>query len=268
MCVQSLRSFPPRTRGSTAPKIARWYFSLSFSLLEIGWSWGNGRGDGVTSHRCKQENTESSLFCVVHEEEKKRRGARISGRDGAVLLDRLLGIQSHMTIRRAPEWGLTARGQLPRVEAPASADDGGAHPRRPGDGKLDRGAHASGTKPSPGAPTCHQIVRTHRTGERRRPTRKLFFFLCRSPNMTAPLPRLGVSPRRAVLPVPSGSSLRISPLRPAASCLRPFHASAPRRRSGQHFDTLRFVQKLQDEGFTEEQAAALMKVLNDVMEER
>lgn len=35
-----------------------------------------------------------------------------------------------------------------------------------------------------------------------------------------------------------------------------------------HFDTLKFVQKLKDEGFTEDQAVALMKVLNDVIEER
>ena len=48
---------------------------------------------------------------------------------------------------------------------------------------------------------------------------------------------------------------------------RSFHASAPRRRD-HHFDTLRFVQRLQEEGFTEEQSVAMMKVLNDVIEER
>ncbi|KAH6854159.1 hypothetical protein B0I37DRAFT_361219, partial [Chaetomium sp. MPI-CAGE-AT-0009] len=47
---------------------------------------------------------------------------------------------------------------------------------------------------------------------------------------------------------------------------RSFHASAPRRRD-HHFDTLRFVQRLQEEGFTEEQSVAMMKVLNDVIEE-
>ena len=35
-----------------------------------------------------------------------------------------------------------------------------------------------------------------------------------------------------------------------------------------HFDTLKFVQKLKDEGFTEDQAVAMMKVLGDVIEER
>ncbi|KAL9079781.1 MAG: hypothetical protein Q9157_001353 [Trypethelium eluteriae] len=34
-----------------------------------------------------------------------------------------------------------------------------------------------------------------------------------------------------------------------------------------HFDTLKFVQRLKDEGFTEEQAVAMMKVLSDVIEE-
>jgi hypothetical protein len=48
---------------------------------------------------------------------------------------------------------------------------------------------------------------------------------------------------------------------------RSFHASAARQRD-HHFDTLRFVQRLQEEGFTEEQSEAMMKVLNDVIEER
>ncbi|KAK4149074.1 hypothetical protein C8A00DRAFT_38332 [Chaetomidium leptoderma] len=47
---------------------------------------------------------------------------------------------------------------------------------------------------------------------------------------------------------------------------RSFHASAARQRD-HHFDTLRFVQRLQEEGFTEEQSVAMMKVLNDVIEE-
>lgn len=48
---------------------------------------------------------------------------------------------------------------------------------------------------------------------------------------------------------------------------RAFHATALRQRD-HHFDTLKFVKRLQSEGFTEEQAAAMMKVLNDVIEER
>jgi len=41
-----------------------------------------------------------------------------------------------------------------------------------------------------------------------------------------------------------------------------------RRAKDHHFDTLKFVQRLQDEGFSEEQAVAMMKVLGDVVEER
>ncbi|KAJ9645158.1 Protein fmp32, mitochondrial [Coniosporium apollinis] len=47
---------------------------------------------------------------------------------------------------------------------------------------------------------------------------------------------------------------------------RPFSATAHLSRD-HHFDTLKFVQRLQDEGFSEEQAKAMMKVLSDVIEE-
>ncbi|KAJ4296173.1 Protein fmp32, mitochondrial [Collariella sp. IMI 366227] len=71
------------------------------------------------------------------------------------------------------------------------------------------------------------------------------------------------------------STLRDSARRPTRSpssivrnpaLRRSFHATAARRRD-HHFDTLRFVQRLQEEGFTEEQSVAMMKVLNDVIEE-
>ncbi|KAB5580201.1 DUF1640-domain-containing protein [Coniochaeta sp. 2T2.1] len=51
-----------------------------------------------------------------------------------------------------------------------------------------------------------------------------------------------------------------------AGLRRAFHASAPRQRD-HHFDTLKFVQRLQEDGFTEDQSVAVMKVLNDVIEE-
>lgn len=47
---------------------------------------------------------------------------------------------------------------------------------------------------------------------------------------------------------------------------RAFHASAIMSRD-HHFDTLKFVQRLKNEGFSEEQAVAMMKVLNDVIQE-
>ncbi|CAL3964114.1 hypothetical protein PZA11_001546 [Diplocarpon coronariae] len=47
---------------------------------------------------------------------------------------------------------------------------------------------------------------------------------------------------------------------------RAFHATARRSRD-HHFDTLKFVQRLKEEGFTEAQSVAMMKVLSDVIEE-
>lgn len=65
----------------------------------------------------------------------------------------------------------------------------------------------------------------------------------------------------------SPSCVKPRPTRTGAALgRRRFHASAPARRD-HHFDTLKFVQRLQSEGFTEEQSVAMMKVLNDVIEE-
>ncbi|RKF64374.1 Protein FMP32, mitochondrial [Erysiphe neolycopersici] len=47
---------------------------------------------------------------------------------------------------------------------------------------------------------------------------------------------------------------------------RVMHTTARKYRD-HHFDTLRFVQRLQEEGFTEAQSVAMMKVLSDVIEE-
>jgi Protein of unknown function (DUF1640) len=47
---------------------------------------------------------------------------------------------------------------------------------------------------------------------------------------------------------------------------RAFRASSVRTRD-HHFDTLKFVQRLKSEGFSEEQAVATMKVLDDVIQE-
>lgn len=46
-----------------------------------------------------------------------------------------------------------------------------------------------------------------------------------------------------------------------------FHATEPQCKD-HYFDTLKVVQRLQSEGFTEEQSVAMMKTLNDVIEER
>ncbi|EFZ00778.2 Protein FMP32, mitochondrial [Metarhizium anisopliae] len=62
------------------------------------------------------------------------------------------------------------------------------------------------------------------------------------------------------------SPRRPSPAKPSPVLSRLFHATAQRQRD-HHFDTLKFVKRLQGEGFTEEQSVAMMKMLNDVIEE-
>ncbi|EHK47631.1 hypothetical protein TRIATDRAFT_157349 [Trichoderma atroviride IMI 206040] len=52
----------------------------------------------------------------------------------------------------------------------------------------------------------------------------------------------------------------------APALRRGFHATSRQCRE-HHFDTLKFVQRLKDEGFTDEQSVAMMKVLNDVIQE-
>lgn len=61
------------------------------------------------------------------------------------------------------------------------------------------------------------------------------------------------------------SATRSSSSIPALS--RAFHATSLRARD-HHFDTLKFVKRLREDGFTEEQSVAMMKVLSDVIEER
>jgi hypothetical protein len=46
-----------------------------------------------------------------------------------------------------------------------------------------------------------------------------------------------------------------------------FSATTTRPRD-HHFDTLKFVERLKQENFTQEQAEAMMKILSDVIEER
>ncbi|KAJ5224129.1 hypothetical protein N7468_008671 [Penicillium chermesinum] len=89
-------------------------------------------------------------------------------------------------------------------------------------------------------------------------------------------PQLGISGarRRSVYAVPSqrpeptGNPVRhngvyVAAFKPAH---RAFHAT-PACQRDHHFDTLRFVKRLQAEGFSEEQAVAMMRVLNDIIQE-
>ncbi|KAF5678070.1 myosin heavy chain A [Fusarium heterosporum] len=73
--------------------------------------------------------------------------------------------------------------------------------------------------------------------------------------------------RRSFVSFQAGPAPRCySPQFASPTIKRAFHATTLKQRD-HHFDTLKFVKRLQDEGFTEEQSAAMMKVLNDVIEE-
>lgn len=91
--------------------------------------------------------------------------------------------------------------------------------------------------------------------------------------------------RRASFSSLSGASLTVSPSLSSSShpvntpirhngvyvavfkpARRAFHSSTIMSRD-HHFDTLKFVQRLKNEGFSEEQAVAMMKVLNNVIQE-
>ena len=70
----------------------------------------------------------------------------------------------------------------------------------------------------------------------------------------------------SILGEPSYSPIQ-STNQPSHLSIRNFSRTSTRHRD-HHFDTLRFVSRLRQEGFTEEQAVSLMKVLSDVIEER
>ena len=73
-----------------------------------------------------------------------------------------------------------------------------------------------------------------------------------------------LSPWRIAQP---GKSLSVPPRSTIIPKLRKLHTTAPCHRDHQ-FDTLKLVQRLQDEGFTEQQSVAVMNILSDVIEER
>lgn len=74
---------------------------------------------------------------------------------------------------------------------------------------------------------------------------------------------LSSSPNRQCRQVGPQSSIRPGSIATSQRC---FSATAARARD-HHFDTLKFVQRLKDEGFTTEQSEAMMRVLSDVIEE-
>lgn len=74
------------------------------------------------------------------------------------------------------------------------------------------------------------------------------------------------------LALPSLAPLRQRPLLARCSDIARIHqqqcfSTTPTLSRDHHFDTLKFVQRLKDEGFSEEQSKAMMLVLSDVIEE-
>jgi hypothetical protein len=85
-----------------------------------------------------------------------------------------------------------------------------------------------------------------------------------------PRPRYSRKRRRTYHPVLGVDSAPIRHNGVYAATFKPARAAFSTTVSQQkahHFDTLKFVQRLKDENFTEEQAVAMMRVLNDVIEE-
>jgi hypothetical protein len=84
---------------------------------------------------------------------------------------------------------------------------------------------------------------------------------CAIPSITAPFKHQAIRQWRGASPQWAAG------YDAALSFRRSFSASAPMQKD-HHFDTLKFVQRLKEEGFTEEQAEGMMRVLGDVIEER
>lgn len=102
------------------------------------------------------------------------------------------------------------------------------------------------------APTHHSTIRALSTKQTS----------CPSSKRLQPSPRSSVARHRY-----NAISRPISSIIQTPALKRAFHATARQSRD-HHFDTLKFVQRLQEEGFTETQSVAMMKVLSDVIEER
>lgn len=82
-----------------------------------------------------------------------------------------------------------------------------------------------------------------------------------------PLPSREAPPSRSLLRTNPRDPLSKPSMLQSPALRRAFHATARQSRD-HHFDTLKFVQRLQEEGFSEKQAVAMMRVLSDVIEER
>ncbi|PWW76151.1 DUF1640-domain-containing protein [Tuber magnatum] len=78
------------------------------------------------------------------------------------------------------------------------------------------------------------------------------------------IPRIHIPPLQCVAQIPLSMPHRLPIDRKIVT--REFHVNVRKLRD-HHFDTLKFVQRLQEEGFSEEQSVALMRAMSDVIEE-
>ncbi len=90
---------------------------------------------------------------------------------------------------------------------------------------------------------------------------------CVASERRAAFPKLLSPEARTKTQWPKTSPRYASGYASALELRRNFSATAGRSKD-HHFDTLKFVQRLKEEGFTEEQAEGMMRILSDVIEER
>jgi Protein of unknown function (DUF1640) len=144
---------------------------------------------------------------------------------------------------------------LPRITWSQVAAKGAASQLRPN-------VRANHNRPAAPPPSPH----------RRTPTRTLHITLPSPQHTFRPSERPALhaeTTRKQPTPIPANAppirhnGVYVAAFKPAK---RAFSTSPPQQKD-HHFDTLKFVQRLKGEGFREEQAVAMMRVLNDVIEE-
>jgi len=143
---------------------------------------------------------------------------------------------------------------LPRITWSQVAAKGAASQLRP---------HVRANHNRPAAPPSpHRLTQT-RTLHITPPSPQLAFPPFQRPACCAKTTRKQQTPVAANAPPIRHNGVYVAAFKPAK---RAFSTSQPHRKD-HHFDTLKFVQRLKGEGFREEQAVAMMRVLNDVIEE-
>lgn len=111
-------------------------------------------------------------------------------------------------------------------------------------------------------PSSHRLTQT-RTLHTTPPPPQLAFHPFQRPNFCEEPTSKQQTPVPANAPPIRHNGVYVAAFKPAK---RAFSTSQPHQKD-HHFDTLKFVQRLKGEGFREEQAVAMMRVLNDVIEE-